>query len=91
MPNPQAGGLPFVGCPGLLMKYICSYPRYMEVVHSIRNLRTHHAMVTGDPPNVELDLLQRVNCTSSSCLHCLIHLFTLPRPFFRCCIYICIF
>ena len=27
-PNPQAGGPPIVGCPWLLIQYICSYPPY---------------------------------------------------------------
>jgi hypothetical protein len=88
--TPKLEDYPLVDCPWLLMKYICSYPQYMDAVYSIHNLRTHHAMVTGNPPNMELVLLQRVNFTSGSCLCCLIHLFTLPRPFFQCCIYICI-
>jgi hypothetical protein len=53
MPNPQAGGPPLVGCPLLLIQYICSYPPYMEAVSSIRNLSTRHAVVTRDPPNME--------------------------------------
>jgi hypothetical protein len=52
-PNPQAGGPPLVGCPRLLNQYIRSYPPYLEAVSSIRNLRTRHAMVTRDPPNME--------------------------------------
>ena len=27
-PNPQAGGLPLVGCPRLLIQFIRSYPPY---------------------------------------------------------------
>jgi hypothetical protein len=50
-PNPQAGGPPPVGCPRLLIQYIRSYPPYLEAVFSIRNLRTHHAVVTEDPLN----------------------------------------
>jgi hypothetical protein len=42
----QAGGLPPIGCPRLLIQYIRSYPPYLEAVSSIRNLRTRHAMVT---------------------------------------------
>jgi hypothetical protein len=29
MPNPQAGGPPLVGCPWLLIQYICSCPPYL--------------------------------------------------------------
>jgi hypothetical protein len=50
MPNPQAGGPPHVGCPRLLMQYICSFPPKLEGVSSIRNLSTRHAIVTRDPP-----------------------------------------
>jgi hypothetical protein len=53
-PNPQAGGPPLVGCPRLLIQYIRSYLPYLEVVSSIRNLRTRHAVVTRDPPNMDL-------------------------------------
>jgi hypothetical protein len=52
MPNPHAGGPPVVGCPRLLIQYICSYPPYLEAVPSIRNLRTRHAVVTRDPLNM---------------------------------------
>jgi hypothetical protein len=52
MPNPQAGGLPFIGCPRLLIQCISSYPPYLEAVSSIRNLRSRHAVVTRDPPNI---------------------------------------
>jgi hypothetical protein len=48
-PNPQAGGPPTVGCPRLLIRYIRSYPPYLEAVSSIRNPRTRHAVVTVDP------------------------------------------
>jgi hypothetical protein len=51
-PHPQAGGPPLVGCPSLLIQYIHSYPLYLEAVSSIHNLRTRHAMVTRDPPNM---------------------------------------
>jgi hypothetical protein len=50
--TPQAGGPPLVGCPRLLIQYIRSYPPYLEAVSSIRNLRTRHAVVTRDPPNM---------------------------------------
>jgi hypothetical protein len=52
MPNPQAGRPPIVGCPQLLIQYIRSYPPYLEGVSSIHNLRTRHAVVTRDPPNM---------------------------------------
>jgi hypothetical protein len=51
-PKPQAGWPPLVGCPQLLIQYIRSYPPYLEAVSSIHNLRTHHAVVTRDPPNM---------------------------------------
>jgi hypothetical protein len=51
-PTPQAGGPPLVGCPRLLIRYIRSCPLKLEGVSSIRNLRTRHAVVTRDPPNM---------------------------------------
>jgi hypothetical protein len=56
--NPQAGGLPLVGCLRLLIQYIHSYPPYLEAVSSICNLRTRHAMVT-DLLNVFFHLLSK--------------------------------
>jgi hypothetical protein len=53
-PNPQAGGPPLVGCPRLLVQYIRSYPPKLEGVSSIRNLRTRHAVMTRDPPNIDI-------------------------------------
>jgi hypothetical protein len=50
--NPQARGLSLVGCPRLLIQYICSYLPYLEAV-SIHNFRTYHAEVTRDPLNME--------------------------------------
>jgi hypothetical protein len=53
-PNPPlAGGPPLVYCPRLLIQYIRSYPPYLEDASSIRNLRTSHAVVTRDPPNMD--------------------------------------
>jgi hypothetical protein len=52
--NPQAGGPTPVGCLQLLLQYIRSYPPYLEAISSICNLRAHHAMVTGNPLNMEL-------------------------------------
>jgi hypothetical protein len=45
--NPQAGGLPFIGCPGLLIQYIHKWPSDLDAVSSIRNPRTHHTVVKG--------------------------------------------
>jgi hypothetical protein len=56
-PNPQAGGSPLVGSPRLLIQYIRSYPPYLEGVSSIRNVRTRHAVVTRDPPNMDYGIL----------------------------------
>jgi hypothetical protein len=47
-PNSQAGGPPFVGCPRLLIRNICSYPPYLEVDS------TRHAVVTMGPLYMEL-------------------------------------
>jgi hypothetical protein len=57
-PTPQAGGPPLVGYPRLLIQYIRSYPPYLEAVPSIRNLRTCHALVTRDPPNMGLNFVR---------------------------------
>jgi len=48
-PDPQAGGQPRVGCPQLLILYIRSYPPYLEVFSSIRNLKMCHAVVIRNP------------------------------------------
>jgi hypothetical protein len=60
-PTPQAGGPPFVGRPRLLIQYIRSYPPYLEAVPSIRNLRTRHAVVTRDPPNMGYSFIKIQN------------------------------
>jgi hypothetical protein len=52
-PNPQAGGPPLVCCPRLFIKYIRSYPPYLETISSIRNLMTRHAVVTRNPLNMD--------------------------------------
>jgi hypothetical protein len=54
-PNPHAVGPLIVGRPRLLIEYIRSYPPYLEAVSSIRIMRTRHALVTRNPPNMELD------------------------------------
>jgi hypothetical protein len=51
--NHQVGGPYLFGCPRLLIQYIPSYSPYLEAVSSIRNLRTRHALVTRDPPNID--------------------------------------
>jgi hypothetical protein len=38
-------GPPLVGCPRLLIQYICSFPPKLDGISSIRNLRTSHAVV----------------------------------------------
>jgi hypothetical protein len=53
-PTPKLEGHPLVGCPRLLIQYIRNYPSYLEGVSSIRNLRTRHAVVTRDPPNMDM-------------------------------------
>jgi hypothetical protein len=50
--NPHAGGPPLVSCPRLLIPYICNYLPKLEDVSSILKLRTRHALVTRDPPNM---------------------------------------
>jgi hypothetical protein len=52
-PNPQAWGPPLVGSPRLLIQYIRNYLPYLEAVSSNRNLRTRHAVVTRDAPNMK--------------------------------------
>jgi len=46
-PNLKAGVSPFVRHLQLLIQYTGIYPPYLEVLSSICNLRTLHAMVTG--------------------------------------------
>jgi hypothetical protein len=60
MPNPQAGGPSLVGCLRLLIQYIHSYPPYLEGI-SIRSLRTRHAVVISDPPNMMQPLITESN------------------------------
>jgi hypothetical protein len=59
MSNPQAGEPPLVGCTRLLIQYIRNHPPYLEAVSSIRSLRTRHAVVTRDPPNMVCRLGQK--------------------------------
>ncbi|KDR20055.1 hypothetical protein L798_05448 [Zootermopsis nevadensis] len=44
---------PLVGCLRLLIQHIHNYPPYLKAFSSIRNLRTRHAMVTRDPPDMD--------------------------------------
>jgi hypothetical protein len=57
MPNPQAGGPPFIGSPRLLIQYIRSYTLYLEAVSFIRKLRTRRALVVRDPPIMAFTVL----------------------------------
>jgi hypothetical protein len=67
--NPQTGGPFLVGCPQLLIQYICSYPPYVEAIPYIHNLM-HHAMVTRGPFNME-----GTNCKVSILVSvCLFHI-----------------
>jgi hypothetical protein len=65
-PNHQDGGPPLIGCPRLLIQYIRSYPPYLEAVSSIRNLRTRHAVVTRDPPNLDFNRVMIRYCVHKS-------------------------
>jgi hypothetical protein len=46
-PNSQAGGLPIVGCPRLLIQYTFSHPPHLDDLSSIHNPRKRRALVTG--------------------------------------------
>jgi hypothetical protein len=46
-PNIKAGVPPIIRHLWLLIQYTGIYPPYLEILSSICNLRTHHAMVTG--------------------------------------------
>jgi hypothetical protein len=80
--KPQAEGPPLVGCPRLLIQYICSYPPYLQAISSIRNPSTRHAVVTKDPLNIYItNILISSNCftkcqTVYSCPLCNIKLCT---------------
>lgn len=54
MPNPKPWprGPPFVYCPLLLTHYIHSYPPHLEIISTVCNLKTHHAMLTRDILNM---------------------------------------
>jgi hypothetical protein len=54
MPNPQAGGPPLVGRPRLAYSIYSQLPSIPGGLPSIRNLRTRHAVVTRDPPNMDI-------------------------------------
>jgi hypothetical protein len=43
--------------PMLSYLYIRSYPQYLEAISSLCSLRTRHAVVTRDPPNMGNDKL----------------------------------
>jgi hypothetical protein len=54
MPNPKTGqrGPPLVCCPLMLTQCIHSYSPHLEIIFTIFNMRTHHAVVTRDILNV---------------------------------------
>jgi hypothetical protein len=49
-----------VGCPRLLVQYIRRYPPHQEA-DSICNLRTYHAVVTGDSLNMVVSTWKKKN------------------------------
>jgi hypothetical protein len=51
-PTPKLEDHPLSAVRDCLFQYIRSNPPYLEAVPSIRNLRTRHAVVTRDPPNM---------------------------------------
>jgi hypothetical protein len=59
-PNLQAGGPRLLGCPRLLIRYIRSYPTYLEAISSIRNMSTRLALVTRDLPNIALRIIMKI-------------------------------
>jgi hypothetical protein len=68
MPNPQARRPPFVGCLWLLIQCICSCLPQMEAVSFIRKPRTHHALVTRGPPNMECQSYRRSKSPHPHCV-----------------------
>jgi hypothetical protein len=52
-PESEAGVVPLVGCPQLLIQYIRRYPAYLDAVYSICTLNTRHSLATRDPLNLE--------------------------------------
>jgi hypothetical protein len=60
-PYLQAGGPASVSCLRLLVQYIRRYPPYLEAISCICNLRMYHAMVTADPLNVALNIINKKN------------------------------
>jgi hypothetical protein len=64
-PNPQAGGLPLVCCPRLLIQYSHSYPPDLKAVSSIRNLWTRNAVVTRGPHNIDCTTLYNTSATTA--------------------------
>jgi hypothetical protein len=56
MPKHQGVVPPLLGCPRLLIQYFRSYLPYLEAVSPTRNLRTHHAVVKMDQPNIAVQM-----------------------------------
>jgi hypothetical protein len=67
-PNLEAGGPPFVGCPQFLTKYIRSCSPYPELVTSIRNLMTRHALVTRNVDSMRVSLALLLNGMAVFCI-----------------------
>jgi hypothetical protein len=65
-PTPKLKDPPFLSCPRLFIHYIRSYSPHLEAVSSIRNLRTRHALVTWDPPNMIYFTLLRMRDSVTS-------------------------
>jgi hypothetical protein len=65
-PTPTLKDHPLSGCPRLLIKYIRRYPSYLEAVSSVRNLRTRHAAVTRDPPNMGVSYNEKLKWVGQS-------------------------
>jgi hypothetical protein len=59
-PNPQTEEPSFMGCPRLLIEYICNYS-VAGGRSSICNLRTRLAVVTGTPPDMAITYYKETN------------------------------
>jgi hypothetical protein len=59
----------------LLFQYVCSCLPYLEAISFIRNLRTHHAVATSDPPNMGHSRHSYLNFNRvfSICIKCNMH------------------
>jgi hypothetical protein len=67
------------GCPPLLIQYIRNYSPYLVGVSSIRILRTRHAVLTRDPPNMgRVFLLIKICCLAANFVSLFVS-WSLPR------------